>query len=73
MATKCPECKVDVLDAQVALHFRAVGTGSDEWPDFPVIVGICPKCGQMDFHMVAPVQFKGWLDSQKAKARAGGV
>ena len=54
MARKCPECDVDVMDAQVAMHFRAVGTGSDEWPEAPVIAGICPKCGRMELHMLAP-------------------
>ena len=70
---KCFDCNVDVMDAQVSMHFRAVGAGSDEWPEVPVLASICPKCGRMDLHMATPVQFKEWLDSQKAKAHAGGA
>lgn len=74
MANKCPDCKSDVMDAQVSMHFRAVGTGSDDWPEFPVLAGICPKCGGMDLHMATPGQFKQWLDSQNPnKAHAGGA
>ncbi len=73
VARKCPECIVDVMNAQVSLHFRAVETGSDDWLEAPVIAGICPKCGRMELHMATPGQFKIWLDSQKAKARAGGT
>jgi|SRR5712691_1148009 len=73
VARKCPECIVDVMDAQVSLHFRAVGTGSNDWLEAPVIAGICPKCGRMELYMATPGQFKIWLDSQKAKARAGGA
>lgn len=74
MANKCPDCKSDVIDAQVSMHFRAVGTGSDDWPEFPVLAGICPKCGRMDLHMATPGQFKQWLDSQNPnRARAGGA
>ncbi len=73
VARKCPECIVDVMDSQVSLHFRAVGTGSDDWLEAPVIAGICPKCGRMELYMATPGQFKIWLDLQKAKARAGGT
>ena len=73
MANKCKECNADMMDAQVSLRFRAVGTASDDWPEFPVLAVICSKCGRMDLHMVAPGQFKQWLDSQKAKAQAGGA
>jgi hypothetical protein len=68
---KCLECKADVevMDAQVSLHFRTVGTASDDWPEFPVIAGICPQCGRMELHLAMPGSFKEWLDSQKAKAR----
>jgi len=72
VASKCPECNVDVMDSQVSLHFRAVSTGSDEWREFPVLAGVCPKCGRMDFHMATPAQFNEWLGSQKSKAHAGG-
>jgi len=71
VANKCPECKADMMDAQVSLHFRAVGTASDDWPEFPVLAAICSKCGRMDLHVATPGQFKQWLDSQNAKARAG--
>ena len=70
---KCPECIVDVMHAQVSLHFRAVETGSDDYLEAPVIAGICPKCGRMEFNMATPGQFKIWLDSQRTKARAGGT
>jgi hypothetical protein len=73
VANKCPECKADMMDAQVSLRLRAVGTASDDWPEFPVLAGICPNCGRMDLHMATPGQFKQWLDSQNAKARAGGA
>jgi len=73
VARKCPECIVDVMDAQVSLHFRAVGTGSNDWLEAPVIAGICPKCGRMELHLATPGQFKKWLDSQKAKARSDGA
>jgi hypothetical protein len=72
MSSKCPECTVDVMDVEVSLHFRAVGTGSDNWPEFPVIAGICPKCGRMDLHMATLGQFQQWLDSQKINVRASG-
>lgn len=72
MTSKCPECQVDVIDAQVSLNFRAVGAGSDEWPEVPVIAGICPNCGRMDLYVAMPQQFKECLDSQKAKTRAAG-
>jgi hypothetical protein len=71
MATQCPECSVDVIDAQVSIPFRAVHTGSDDWPEFPVIAGVCPKCGRMELHLATPADFKRWLDSQNA--RAGGA
>ena len=73
MANRCLQCDVEVMDAQVAMHFRAMGTGSNEWPEVPVIAGICPKCGRMELHMATPGQFKGWLDSQHGKANAGGA
>lgn len=69
----CPECKeeVELMDAQVAMNFRAVSTASDKWPEFPVIAGICPKCGRMDLHLATPGQFKQWLDSEKTIPHAG--
>jgi hypothetical protein len=70
MPNKCPECKVDIMDAQVSLHFEAVFTGGNEWPEFPVLAGICPKCGRMELRMATPTQFKEWLDSQKPKSHA---
>ena len=73
MASKCRECNIELVDAQVSLEFRAVQTGSDEWPQFPVLAAICPKCGRMDLHLATPVQFKAWLDSQNSKARAVGA
>ena len=69
MATQCPVCKVDVMLAQVSLHFNV----GDEWPEVPVIAGICPECGHMDLQMATPRQFKQMLDdSQKTKAAAAG-
>ena len=73
MARKCPECIVDIIDAQVSLHFRAIGAGSDDWLEAPVIAGVSPKCGRMELHVATPGQFKIWLGSQKAKARSGGA
>ena len=73
MARKCPECIVDVMDAQVSLHLRAIGTGSDDRLEAPVIAGICPKCGRVELHLATPGQFKLWLDLQKAKARSDGA
>jgi len=73
MPNRCLQCDVEVMDAQVAMHFRAMGTGSNEWPEVPVIAGICPKCGRMELHMTTPDQFKRWLDSQHGKANAGGA
>jgi hypothetical protein len=67
---KCPECDVDVMAAQVAMHFSAVGSGSGEWPELPVIAGICPKCGRMELHVLAPAQLKEYLDSQRSEGRA---
>ncbi|MFZ0411597.1 MAG: hypothetical protein WA875_06030 [Candidatus Acidiferrales bacterium] len=67
---KCPDCKLGLMTVQVAMHFNATGTGSNEWPEFPVLAGICPKCGRMDFALATPVQFKEWLDSEMAKSRA---
>ncbi len=49
------------------------GTATDDWPEFPVLAEICSKCGRMDLHVATPGQFKQWLDSQNAKARAGGA
>ena len=69
MAGECPECKVELTDAQVSLAFRAVHTGSDEWPEFPVLASICPKCGKMEFRLATPGNFNLWLDSENAKAR----
>jgi predicted RNA-binding Zn-ribbon protein involved in translation (DUF1610 family) len=74
VAIKCPECKeADVMDAQVSLHFRSLGMGSDKWQEFPVIAGVCPNCGRMELHMATSGQFKQCLDSQKGEARAGGA
>jgi hypothetical protein len=73
VASQCQECKTDMMDAQVSLHFRAVGTASDDWPEFPVLAGICPKCGRMDLRLALPGQFKEWLTSEKIKARVGGA
>lgn len=60
------------MTAQVAMHFNATATGSNEWPEFPVIAGICPKCGRMNFALATPGQFKEWLDNEKDKSRKGG-
>jgi hypothetical protein len=72
MPNKCSECKADLLDAQVSMHFRAVGTGSDDWPEFPVLAAICPNCGKMGLHLATPGQFKSWLESETKKARSAG-
>jgi hypothetical protein len=61
---KCPTCKVDVTNAQVALNFRALPGGGD-WSEFPVIAGVCAKCGWMSFHMAEPKAFAEWTRSQK--------
>ena len=52
MATKCSECKADMIEMQVSLHFL-VGT---EWSEVPVLAGICQDCGWMNFHAATPQQ-----------------
>lgn len=61
---KCPACIVTVVDAQVSLNFRAL-SGGQEWHEFPVIAGICPKCGKMELHCATPQQLTSWLGSEK--------
>jgi hypothetical protein len=72
MPTQCPDCKVDLINAQVSLRFARIESTDDrdDWPSFPVLAGICPQCGRMDLHMATPQQFRQWLDSEKARAAA---
>jgi hypothetical protein len=69
MASKCPECKADVVGAQVSLRFNAMEATEDreDWPSFPVRAAICSKCGWMDLHMAKPRTFSKWLNLEKEK------
>lgn len=66
MATQCPECKVDLMDAKVALQFTPVTSTEDPegWPRQDVIAGICPKCNRMHLRIAKPQHFKRWLESE---------
>lgn len=68
MVTKCHDCKVDLVTAQVSFHFNTPTSTEDrdDWPTFPVLAGICPKCGWMDLHVATPKQFTKWLNSVKS-------
>jgi hypothetical protein len=46
------------------MNFQALPGGQDQ--DFPVLTGVCPKCGKMDFHMAVPGQFASWVNKQKS-------
>jgi hypothetical protein len=67
--SKCPNCNVEVMDAQVAMHFSAIGPSQD-WKEFPVLAGTCPECGKMELHAAMPQSLKEWLDSQKSATKA---
>ena len=62
MANKCPECNSDMVNAQVSFHFLGFHRRK-KWREFPVLVGICRKCGWMNFHAATPPQLAAWIDS----------
>ena len=57
---RCELCDVDVIDVQAKMHFRALPAGQD-WVQFPVLAGVCPKCGKMDLNVAVPAQFARWV------------
>ena len=63
MANQCPECKLDVMEAQVSLRFDTKTSTEDkeDWSHQDVIAGICPQCGRMNFRIAKPKHFTKWL------------
>jgi len=58
---RCDYCDVDMIDVQTKMDFRALPAGED-WVQFPVLAGVCPKCGQIDLQV--PFRHSlgdGWL------------
>jgi hypothetical protein len=72
MARKCPECKVDVIEAQVSLRVASTGSKEDmdDWNPWPVRAGICPKCGWVNLHVAKRKRLIEWLDADKAMRQA---
>jgi hypothetical protein len=58
---QCDGCKVDTIDVQVRMAFRAL-PAEQAWSEFSVLATVCPKCGgKMEFHVAVPPQFELWV------------
>jgi hypothetical protein len=51
-----------MVNAQVSFHFLGFHR-LKEWREFPVLAGICRKCGWMNFHAATPSQLAARIDS----------
>jgi hypothetical protein len=51
-----------MVNAKVSFHFLGFHRRK-KWREFPVLIGICRKCGWMNFHAAIPPQLAAWIDS----------